>query len=137
MEDESRDQQLWRRFKAGASAPRKSICPDANDLGAFLDGRLTEARQEAVEQHLVGCDSCLGALLEARELLAHPPQPIWRKLAASVAVAAALILACALGFFFGSRTLAHSEEAADLLSSEISFGLADGPTNTILEGGGK
>ncbi|MCI0408894.1 MAG: zf-HC2 domain-containing protein [Acidobacteria bacterium] len=137
MEDEAGDRQLWRRFRAGESALRRSTCPDANDLGAFLDGRLTGGRQEALERHLVGCDSCLEALLEARDLLANPPQPKWRPLAASLAVAAAVVLTCALGFFLGWRTVAHSEEAADLLSSEVSFGLATGPASTILEGGGR
>jgi len=137
MEDEARDRQLWRRFRAGESALRRSSCPDANDLGAFLDRRLTGERQEEVEQHLVGCESCLETLLEARELLAHPPQPIWRKVAASLAVAAALILTCALGFFLGGRTFAYRAEAGALLSSEISFGLGDGPTSTVLEGGGR
>lgn len=125
MEDDSTDRQLWKKFRSeGELAPGKSACPDANELGAFLDGRLSGAEREAIERHLLDCDPCLEALVEVRAFLAHPP-PRARPVEA-LAVAAGLILACALGFFIGWRTFVDGSEAAGLMSSEMSFGLAEG-----------
>lgn len=34
------------------------ICPGAEDLAAWLDGRLSPAERARVEIHLAGCEEC-------------------------------------------------------------------------------
>jgi anti-sigma factor RsiW len=41
--------------------------PTADELSAFLNGRLPVVRQSAVEQHVDGCPSCLNVLSRVPE----------------------------------------------------------------------
>jgi len=58
----------WRRtalaFASGEGAgggARKS-CPDATELGAYVEGKLTPGARQAMTQHLAGCSTCTGDL---------------------------------------------------------------------------
>jgi anti-sigma factor RsiW len=49
--------------------PRPDACPDAEELAAFVDGRLAAAAREKMERHLAECTDC-------RELFAEVVRPI-------------------------------------------------------------
>ncbi|HTO77908.1 MAG TPA: zf-HC2 domain-containing protein [Thermoanaerobaculia bacterium] len=74
--------------------------PDANALGAYLEGKLEPPERAAVEEHLSRCRECRSALAtfaRAREA----PRPA--RMISWLAAAAALVLATALGVRVASR----------------------------------
>jgi|GEM_PF-3284861 len=52
---------------AEASPPAAPSCPDDNLVAGYADGRLTGARRDRVEAHLVGCAGCREVILALRE----------------------------------------------------------------------
>lgn len=153
---EADDRSLWKSLRGRRASP--PACPDANALAAFLDGRLPGQEREALEAHLADCEACLEACLEVRGLATDAVEPVsepllrrirdlvadakapktgpavrWRLLAPeTLAAAAALVVACILGFAAGSQASwdrARAEAAVRSDVSRIAIGpdLADWP----------
>jgi anti-sigma factor RsiW len=123
LEDDDGDRDRWRRYAARPGAPRPPACPDDAVLAAFAEGETAPAERERLEAHLCACARCTSAVAEALRI-EQVPVPVVReheiaRLARAVraevgrpwrapewiAVAAALVLACAGGFLLGARTM--------------------------------
>ncbi len=145
---EENDRRLWKRLGRGGPASSAAGCPDANALGGFLEGRFSEGDRQGIEAHLVDCGACLETLIELRGSLGEPlvavPDHLLQRiqdlvpgepatgrlrlapaLAESMAVAAALAVACLLGFTIGSQ--ASWDRAKVNLQAQASFRLGIGP----------
>lgn len=85
------------------AALRADTCPEAEELAAYLDGRLTPAERTSVERHLARCADCrdvVGESVEALEAFPAVPKPTpWKWVAiagGALAAAAAIALAVRL-----------------------------------------
>ena len=144
-------------------------CPDLETLAAYIDGRLTESERAHIAEHLATCETCYFAFAEAAQTDTSPhhnqreaaepqqhsvpgpvpsPRPRWWTApafvwssAASLAIAAGLVLAVATGFISGGD--AHTKELSALVAAvgtERSFeprvtgGFAHGPIRAVRGG---
>lgn len=147
-EAEKRGRTCWRLFMERSHMRKKEKpCPDSNDLASYLEGMLSRRRLAQIEDHLAGCNSCVNAVVELRELCvvkaASPPEVVVdraKKLASHLpaghadpispilfwfskgftwsAAAALIVIASLLGLRFGS-----SEDGAyenGILSMQLS-----------------
>ena len=73
----------------------------AEQLAAYLDGRLTGSERERVVRHFAVCGRCREELTERRELLTGA-RPRYRHWVAAAAVAAAILLVVAIPRMTGS-----------------------------------
>lgn len=75
-----KNKNLWEKFKIPAFKQKESICPDSNALAAYLEGKVSKRKIQAIEEHLALCPTCLNALIELRSLLqeklASPPEEV-------------------------------------------------------------
>jgi tetratricopeptide (TPR) repeat protein len=125
-------------------------CPDAETLAAFLDGRLSEEKREAVADHLTTCEACYDVFLEAAKTRPATARvvtsPRWwtsrRVLAPAAAVlatAAALVVAVNLGVMPWQRdagpeltTLVAAIGSDRTIEPRLTGGFAHGPLRAAL-----
>lgn len=149
---DEQDRELWRRVKAQppASAAPGQACLDPLELAAYVDGRADQPARDRAEAHLAGCQVCLQALADVRELLAAPamlaprhvverakalvaPQRLdvsahprtgrlWRVAQWAAAAVAAVAVSYA-GFEAGSATWRQEQARSALVAREASFSL--------------
>ncbi len=158
---QSRDEQLlWEQF-ADMLPARPAACPPALELAAWLDGRTTPTDVEAVETHLAECGVCREAVAGFRQaradvadrLIGVPANVIaaaktlidtapartgpritdWLQVGGWGIAAAASIAICVVGYQVGSgRPMLDAAAIDEILLSEMSFGLLDGPDEGLL-----
>ncbi|MCD4760890.1 hypothetical protein K8R42_03260, partial [bacterium] len=79
----NKDRFIRERFISSAYISKKSVCPDSNDLAAYLEGRASKKQIRNIEEHLTFCPVCLNSLIELqsilREKLVIPPDYIKMK----------------------------------------------------------
>jgi hypothetical protein len=151
MSDFDRDgRDLWRRYRAAASASAPDPEPAWDQLAAWLDGRLDEAAAAPVEAWLAHHPEALAlvgpreaetgpAPLElvrrARALVAPraggraPAAPSWRHAAAWASIAASLVLVGATGFMAGHDAGDRSDAVTLLVGGELIFGPGRGDSD--------
>lgn len=115
-------------------------CPDALELAAFLDDRLSDEARGALEAHLAECPACREAVSDVRAFPADPddaPPEVVRAARALVGerlvlrrvggwglAAAASIGVCFIGFRIGVGTVAAPREGPEhTLVAEMTFGV--------------
>ncbi len=158
-DSQSRDEQLlWKQF-ADMLPARPGPCPPALELAAWVDGRATGPDAEAVETHLAECAVCrelvrmaraedtgrigapAGVIAAARMLVASAPArperglrlADWLQVGGWGMAAAASIAICVVGYQVGSgRPMLDTAAIDEVLLSEMSFGLLDGPDGGFL-----
>ncbi len=68
---------------AGSKPKPSASCPQAEQLSAFIDGRLSGSQRQAILAHLNSCEPCyqewLSAALAAAELKPEPTPSRWQK----------------------------------------------------------
>ena len=149
---DEQDRELWRRVKKAPphDAAPAGACIDPLELASYVDGRADQVARDRVEAHLAGCEACLEALADVRELLEAPamlaprhvveqakalaaparldvsarPQPrrLWRAAQWAAAAVAAVAVSYA-GFQAGSATWRQQEARSALVAREGSFNL--------------
>ena len=147
------DRQLARQFLDTVRLDA-GPCPEAIELAAHAEGRLSEVEAERVEAHLAACRQCLDALLEVRALHSAPAETppasvasaqalvagrarssAWRAVAGWAAAAAAALAVGAAGLHAGASMREARRQTDDQLVAEVTFGLmADAPRGDLLEG---
>lgn len=55
--------------------PRPGVCPDPEELAAFVDGRLPEGARADMERHLAECAGCRELFAEVVRLTEAQPDP--------------------------------------------------------------
>ncbi len=73
QDQDRKDRQLWDRVRSGVIGERKTPCPDANSLAAYIDGAISRERIADMEDHLTSCPDCLDALCELRSIMSEEP----------------------------------------------------------------
>lgn len=143
---DQRDRALWRRYRRGGASP-ETAPPDANLVAAWLEGRAEAAEAALVEAWFADAPGGAEELAALRELVADPApapapaaaarptlQPPWAWLRAlapvwswpqAMATAAALVLACWLGFGLGEATYLGGARVSAALAAELDFDLDD------------
>lgn len=66
----------WKRLTDSQVTMPRSDCPDANALAGYLDGRLPRDEETTFEKHLLSCDRCLEAVIDARTSADSAPVPV-------------------------------------------------------------
>jgi hypothetical protein len=66
----------WKRLTDSQVIVPPSDCPDANALAGYLDGRLSRDEETTIEKHLLSCDRCLDAVIDARTSAYSAPVPV-------------------------------------------------------------
>ncbi len=160
-ESQSHDEQLlWKQFSDVLPA-RPGPCPPALELAAWVDGRATGPDAQAVETHLAQCGNCREAVAGIRRagadvagsLIGVPANVIaaaktlietvppssgprisdWLQVGGWGMAAAASIAICVVGYQVGSgRPMLDTVATDEILLSEMSFGLFDGPDEGLL-----
>jgi hypothetical protein len=97
--NEQIDRLLRRVFKTDPATAPVEDCPDAEVLGAWVDGRLTGAMQSAAISHLSTCSRCQSIVAELSRMEPTPATPAWWRrglrvqwLVPATAAAAALVI---------------------------------------------
>lgn len=139
---------LWQRLRRRRSMV-DGACPDPIEVAGYLDGRLTPAEIEAMEDHLARCAACCELVIayrEERELpLPMVPRalrdrarsipsagpaalavPAGRRLLVAASVIAACLAAGWMGYELGSGTASYEVRRREALGEAITFGLASG-----------
>ena len=102
---------------------RSTICPDANLLASFVEGRTSLEERAFVEAHIARCEDCYFVFSETLREQQSSGNTGWRswipKAAAGLAAAAALILVVSAGYFYRS--------ASDLTAALGALDAAGGP----------
>ncbi len=160
-DSQSRDEQLlWKQFADLLPVPT-ATCPPALELAAWVDGRAVGSDAETVETHLARCGDCRQAVAAIRQarpdaagrLVVAPARVVaaakmlvgtapartglriadWLQVGGWGMAAAASIAICVVGYQVGSgRPTPDTAAADDVLLSEMSFGLFDGPDEGFL-----
>ena len=160
-ESQSRDEQLlWKQF-ADMLPARPGPCPPALELAAWVDGRAAGPDLDAVETHLAECGICREAVAGLRQaradvagrLIGVPDNVVaaaktlietgpartalritdWLQVGGWGMAAAASIAICVVGYQVGSgRPMLDTVATEEILLSEMSFGLLDGPDEGLL-----
>jgi len=61
---------------AAAQQPLDTDCPEAGDIAAYFDHRLSGGRKTTVESHLAHCSQCYAAWRDMVELLIPETLPV-------------------------------------------------------------
>jgi anti-sigma factor RsiW len=136
-----------RRPDRPAAHPRTSPdpsadCPGAQQIAAYVDGRLSADDTAGIEAHMATCDACLAAVGEVRAILAAPaimpPAALldrakrlgagrqrrnWRAVSRWAASAAAGVAIALAGYSAGSSTHRNRQMADRKVAERMSFGL--------------
>jgi len=151
--DNPGDRKLWRRFAAAGAAKAGRDCPTAADLAAYVEARCDDAGRDRMEAHLAACPRCLGAVREARALLAAGPMlaPVrlvarakalvpdsaaaarWRWAIRWAATAAAAIVIGLAGFFAGESTYQTRRTTEAAVARTIAFDLGELDGDAVVE----
>jgi anti-sigma factor RsiW len=88
--------------------------PSAEDIAAYLSGRLAQASSEALEQHLVECAECRQVVTSARRVLRthRAPRLVWVVPSAAAAMLLIAILIQVPGSTVGDEPLRSDSGAA-------------------------
>lgn len=129
---------LWEQLK-NDNKSSSSVCPDINELAAYIDGNLSDSEHESMEQHLNACPECLDMVLALNEMPNYEkdlnlqtiskaqalfegkasPGSIYDRFPSSWLVASALFIFFSFGgFFAGQNTFESSQNALELLWDE-------------------
>ena len=160
-ESHSGDEQLlWQQF-ADMLPARPSACPSALELAAWVDGRATGSDARTLETHLALCGVCREAVAGIRReradvagrLIVAPANVVaaaktlvetappssglriadWLRVGGWGMAAVASIAICVVGYQVGSgRPMLDIAATDEILFSEMSFGLFDGPDEGLL-----
>jgi anti-sigma factor RsiW len=76
---EAQDRRLWQRWQALGEKSRVAE-PDAMQIAAYAEGRLTEAEAEPVEAWLAATPWALRDVVAARSTYQHPPRAIYERI---------------------------------------------------------
>jgi len=161
-DDEQRARALWRRYRRSRDAAPETAAPDANLVAAWLEGRAAAHEAARVEAWFADAPGGAEELAALRELVAAPPlapeagvavspagRPPMRSAAAwlralvpagswpqAAATAAALVLACWLGFGLGEATYQGGARVSAAVAAELDFDpedLAEDPFAVVEE----
>ena len=150
----SKDKDIWDRFKSPTSEGNETTCPNTNVLASYLEGKASKNEIQLMEVHLAQCRACLDTLAELRILLKEESKtpsreiiedaknlvsvpiikhPVWlnssyfyiRNIASYAAAAVILLFFSVLGIKLGKDTFNSHRNISMTYVSEISFGLND------------
>lgn len=73
QDQDRNERRFWERVRPDVIGERKTPCPDANALAAYVDEAISKERIQDMEDHLASCPDCLDALCELRALRCEEP----------------------------------------------------------------
>ena len=138
LDSDIQNRQLWREYLAEEDLQLSDLPDlDPNLLAAYLDGSAQSAEIEHVEALLTTDPLLLEELMALRQMadMDSAPAPasflhrakaldrryFWRPRLQWAAAAAAVLLACLIGYSVGGTTLRGQRQAQSLVSSRVSL----------------